>query len=595
MKHRSYSAKDFRGSTMQAVQMKIAQELGTVGETGELLELLVSDRIIDTKLPIAEVVEKVWRVAQAEEEMGDRLPEDSLTPMVVVYRISGLNGEATEDIVNELPPDDNDQNNPEEVFSICHVMRESKSLKSLIEQLKTIQNLHNTVTLNFATLLIRTLTFCAKLKNNRLYLMEINAISSLLHFLGVAANYNEHGTLMQDLLNLITEILTSYDHHIDTFQVANLKDDNLIEIAKEELMDVEKIMPKKASTPRELTQEELLLKMAKTQGLPAQHFEVVRLEELKTFLNLLVDQIKRQADDKRLELMVNLLPFLTYRRSKLNEHLLTFFEPHIDWDHLENTGEEKKLLVWFVKLCEHLQSSGGCDVFRNHCLDGVTVMTANYITSHLRGVKKLRKDDRIKLANSKKALPLVLRCLSGLSQGHKRSQKLLRKLNIVKPVHALEKDSTSTRIGPLCERLLEALAKNNDELKKYIKSLREKVRDKKKRKAMKRRQKMLDEMQVRKVPKLHKDQDASSVAHVQLVSSVKLDGADEIMEESSTLRCMVCREGYTCQPDSMLGIYVYNKTVDGWRSSLIRNEGLVNRLVINVNTKHRVWLTSVPL
>jgi len=88
---------------------------------------------------------------------------------------------------------------------------------------------------------------------------------------------------------------------------------------------------------------------------------------------------------------------------------------------------------------------------------------------------------------------------------------------------------------------------------------------------MKRRQKMLDEMQVRKVPKLHKDQDASSVAHVQLVSSVKLDGADEIMEESSTLRCMVCREGYTCQPDSMLGIYVYNKTVDGRRSSLIRN------------------------
>ena len=69
-------------------------------------------------------------------------------------------------------------------------------------------------------------------------------------------------------------------------------------------------------------------------------------------------------------------------------------------------------------------------------------------------------------------------------------------------MHALEKDSTSTRIGPLCERLLEALAKNNDELKKYIKSLRERVRDKKKRKAMKRRQKMLDEMQVRKVPKL---------------------------------------------------------------------------------------------
>ena len=84
-----------------------------------------------------------------------------------------------------------------------------------------------------------------------------------------------------------------------------------------------------------------MLKLANTQGLPAQHLEVARLEELKIFLNLLVDQIKRQADDKRLELMVNLLPFLTYRRSKLNEHLLTFFEPHIDWDHLENTGKEK--------------------------------------------------------------------------------------------------------------------------------------------------------------------------------------------------------------------------------------------------------------
>ena len=29
---------------------------------------------------------------------------------------------------------------------------------------------------------------------------------------------------------------------------------------------------------------------------------------------------------------------------------------------------------------------------------------------------------------------------------------------------------------------------------------------------------------------------------------------------------------YTCQPDEMLGVYVFNKNVDGRRSSLISNE-----------------------
>merc|ERR1719357_1082086 len=150
--------------------------------------------------------------------MSYRSPEDSqLTPMVVVYRISGLNGEATEDIVKELPPDDENEKNPEEVFSICHVMRESNSLRSLIDQLKIIKNLDNTVTLNFATLLIQTLTFCAKLNANRHHLVAMDAVSCLLHFLRVVAKAPQPGKLMQNLLVLINYLLVSYDHLVDSW------------------------------------------------------------------------------------------------------------------------------------------------------------------------------------------------------------------------------------------------------------------------------------------------------------------------------------------------------------------------------------------
>ena len=54
------------------------------------MELLVNNKIISLDLPVADVYRKIWQPARENE------------PMRIVYRMRGLLGDATEDMVNTL-------------------------------------------------------------------------------------------------------------------------------------------------------------------------------------------------------------------------------------------------------------------------------------------------------------------------------------------------------------------------------------------------------------------------------------------------------------------------------------------------------------
>ena len=93
---------------MADVRLKICKEMELAEP--ELLELLVAGKLVSMDLAIKEVYEQVHWPALCKSRNPDLYdipsiddaPKSSLNPMVVTYRLMGIDGEATEDRVESL-------------------------------------------------------------------------------------------------------------------------------------------------------------------------------------------------------------------------------------------------------------------------------------------------------------------------------------------------------------------------------------------------------------------------------------------------------------------------------------------------------------
>lgn len=97
------------------------------------MELLVANQIVDLDLPIRLVYEQVWWPHICREKnpelyevppIKDAAPSD-LSPMVVVYRLAGIDGEATEDRVESLQDEQATEKDLEKRFAITKVLCQS--------------------------------------------------------------------------------------------------------------------------------------------------------------------------------------------------------------------------------------------------------------------------------------------------------------------------------------------------------------------------------------------------------------------------------------------------------------------------------------
>jgi len=84
------------GPLMRDVKNKICTdcELVALLDDDSGMELLVNNKIISLDLPVVDVYLKVWQPARDNE------------PMRIVYRMRGLLGDATEDMINSLQSND---------------------------------------------------------------------------------------------------------------------------------------------------------------------------------------------------------------------------------------------------------------------------------------------------------------------------------------------------------------------------------------------------------------------------------------------------------------------------------------------------------
>lgn len=168
-----YKASDI-GTTMLDVRKRICKEL-EIGDPNPY-ELLIANNLVDLDLPIYLVYEKVWVpfIKQREEEgqsFGAEIP-----PMKVILRISGLDGEATENRVSNLIDDSEDEEMVKHRIKLTEVF--NKEIQSATNSeiktngieimLKKIRELsYITVQKPLLKKVVKLLVYCSKVSENR--------------------------------------------------------------------------------------------------------------------------------------------------------------------------------------------------------------------------------------------------------------------------------------------------------------------------------------------------------------------------------------------------------------------------------------------
>lgn len=110
------------GTLMKHIKNKICQDLGMLSmiEDDHSMELLVDNNIISLDLNIQDVYEKVWE------------PHHGNSNMVVVCRIQGFSGEATEPMITSFPREESEEEAPEIKYAYTTVLIESGGLQQLL-------------------------------------------------------------------------------------------------------------------------------------------------------------------------------------------------------------------------------------------------------------------------------------------------------------------------------------------------------------------------------------------------------------------------------------------------------------------------------
>ena len=442
---------------------------------------------------------------QQQQALEDEYDEGVCPPMVIFYRLRGLGGEATEEEVNELKEDEEEEVNPEEEFKCLRVLDKCDGLRIILNAFGNLGDIEkDPVERQLLSLLIKTMEYCCKLKKHRQALLKA---------------HDAVGVLFP-----ITVLLLQY------------QEEDLLKITSKSLHLLHVIL----SETTECTASRIIT--------------VSQMHELLKCLGY--GHIR--SDGNRQESGIStaicqLLPFLTNDETELARTVLEFFSEYLPFGSEQDDSQiDEHHIGCLITMCNVLAQEEHLRRFqklREVALDeGLIVSCLNHIMDHFGHLTKKKKNREIsQVLSVNKMLPLILPVLNGLVRGHRSSQNLAFQLKVIPILHSMENAATTNAVGPLAESLLEGLAKNNKKITNKIAKLRNKTTDKKKKKQMKFRKKMLEQMNRSKMKK-----------------SQENEAEDVIMEEledepSQKIRCMVCKEGYHLKKHDIMGIYVNNK------------------------------------
>ena len=562
--------------TVRDLRRYVANDL-QMGDSAEMLEVLVANKILDVDLKLRVILQTVWKehlmqhsggsasssslssllagggrggarsflssssglsvmlYSSLERSMGStgggplsitaETPAEALPPMVMTYRLTGVDGEATEDTVSSLkdPEAPSESSSEEEIelmmekeYGITRIVMTGRGVVCLLRSvqsniLHTLQKIRRDGvggSENHARKIFKEsfypglslLVCCAKLPSNRKLFLQARAPTTLLR-------------LLLDVLDALEEDGS-----------AQSSESNSTATGLQELIEVlaSDILLSNGDTSSDVTDEN-------------------EADEDASTLRLLIQAIKTSSLSRTLRnVIAKLVPYLTYGKPKLSKELASEFMVHVDSDRLgeyevdegcdRRTSFEQQsvLMETFIHASISLPANEVCNSLRTellrcgfierigrHILRDCPVEPPSWSPSlWLKEEETSKKKQSVleykwKEYSKRPGLKTSFEILIGLCKEHQSTQAFLGKLNegnvlFLQFCHWLECTSdnvsaaiTMKSLGLLAETLLDDIAelgKSSSVEVKKIKSLRKKTRDRKKEIAMDRRKKSLMNM-----------------------------------------------------------------------------------------------------
>ena len=194
------------GDTMKDIRSKICKDL-ELRDAEELMELLVGGQLVGLDLNIRLVYEKVWWPHRCRESNPDLIEipdistaeDNQICPMLIIYRLAGLDGEATENRVENLS-ENRENAEPEVEFKLAATL--TRDLDSgetgLSIMIKHLQNLGSMEKhMYFARSLINMISLATKLKENRKLVWIYIYIYIYIMYYVLGTEHGRHGCVIR--------------------------------------------------------------------------------------------------------------------------------------------------------------------------------------------------------------------------------------------------------------------------------------------------------------------------------------------------------------------------------------------------------------
>ncbi len=438
------SSSDNNEPRVRDLRQHIANDL-QMSESAELLELLVANKILDMNLKLRVISQTLWKTylmenasasqsesssirhlissgfdSESRSRIDENTPVSSLPPMVVTYRLAGVDGEATEDNVEvgdlvdpEAPPDTDTskaeyEKQMEKEFGLTRLSTKGRGVHVLLRSIEAyigeiLQNIRRddvgrrrllsgteVLTKNSSrdSFLKSTpcpslilLRHCARLKDNRKKLVNAKAPTILLRLLLEVLNSIDESAAMKDFVTQPLAIETSDENGEDTNNnngvSENLPKQSNKPIGNNPTADllqelIETLASDISTTESKSTNEK------EKEGMETETSDNEDNEDSEgSTLPMVLSSLTTTSLSPPLrKVIAKLLPFLTYGQISQSKALARHFVSHINFECLrqgdvttDDSGDSKSVLMdTFVDAAIHLPPEPVCDTLRSELI-----------------------------------------------------------------------------------------------------------------------------------------------------------------------------------------------------------------------------------
>ncbi|CDW77116.1 e3 ubiquitin-protein ligase ubr4 [Stylonychia lemnae] len=550
----------YLGKTMEDVRNKICKEMEMAEP--DLLELLVAGKIVGLNLTIKQVYEQIHWPALCKQRDPDsyevpnieEAPKTSLAPMSVIFRLMGIDGEATEDRVENLVDESELETNPAQIekkYGITQVFTKQFDSKRnqnqqingicvLIDVLSSIQQLQKQRYL--AEWLFNLISYIVKIKVNRKAFVHnrqtIGLIAKRL-FESVGMQIQIEGQKGQTLFDNILAILECI--------VSEVNQDDEQQSSLIERMDIDS---------QNENQEAAI------------HVEIFIQIMSDACNEMTANLIPIDKTSKKIRAVSKILPFLIKAEdTSAIQIIIDFLEESIQKiSDLDKAGllNKEKLEMQFnlERVIEILENT---TVQKNFIKDSV-LQCEQLIPNLLKFLAEkslVNTSDENALNQFKLGNQYGMKLLNALVKNHPQSQKLLQNCKVLDLIYSLTQAKHREKVYILlAQDIIESLTNKNNlndaSVKDYLQGIINSQNEEKKKLAQRKKEEIMRQMQNKK----------NANKFIKQIENVQL-------QEETGPKCIVCQDGYTKKPTDILGMYVFSKKVKITEISE-SNQGFIN-------------------